>query len=191
MNQLIKDVPKALSYVLAYAEEIGFEMAADLQTGSLLRTLVASKPGSRVLELGTGIGASLCWIVDGLDKDSQVISLDNNSKSISMVQDLLANDSRVTLICEDAHEWINNYQGSRFDVIFADAWPGKYSQAPAVLDMLNPGGLYVVDDMNPQPNWPKGHEKHVSILVEYLSSRSDLVVTQLNWSTGIIIAVKA
>ena len=44
-----------------------------------------------------------------------------------------------------------------FDLIFADAIPGKYEHLNETLALLRRGGLYVVDDMLPQPTWPKDH----------------------------------
>ena len=58
------------------------------------------------------------------------------------------------------------------------------------LQLLAVGGIYVVDDMLPQPNWPKDHPAKVEELVEKLVSHPDLHVTTLDWSTGIIIASK-
>ena len=58
------------------------------------------------------------------------------------------------------------------------------------LTMLNCGGLYIIDDMLPQPNWPEGHAEKAILLVEILEQRDDLVLTKLNWATGIVIAVK-
>jgi hypothetical protein len=31
--------------------------------------------------------------------------------------------------------------------------------------MLKPGGLYVIDDMLPQPNWPEGHAAKAEVLI--------------------------
>jgi hypothetical protein len=56
--------------------------------------------------------------------------------------------------------------------------------------MLNRGGLYIVDDMLPQPNWPEGHQEKAANFVKYLETRNDLLLTKLNWATGIIIAVR-
>lgn len=45
-----------------------------------------------------------------------------------------------------------------FDLIFADAIPGKYEHLDETLALLRRGGLYVVDDMLPQPTGrPKDH----------------------------------
>jgi predicted O-methyltransferase YrrM len=77
-----------------------------------------------------------------------------------------------------------------YDLIFADAWPGKYSHLESALRLLNAGGLYLIDDMLPQPNWPEGHGAQVDQLLAMLGKRSDLLLTKMAWSTGIIVAVK-
>ena len=60
-------------------------MASDLYTGSLLKTLAASKPSGRFLELGTGTGLATAWIIAGLDEKSSLISIENN-ESLMMWQ---------------------------------------------------------------------------------------------------------
>jgi predicted O-methyltransferase YrrM len=58
------------------------------------------------------------------------------------------------------------------------------------LNMLNPGGLYIIDDMLPQPNWPEGHDQKALNLVAELEQREELVLTKLHWATGIVVCVK-
>jgi hypothetical protein len=58
------------------------------------------------------------------------------------------------------------------------------------LQLLKPGGLYIIDDLLPQPNWPEGHAPRVPALVATLEARRDLVLTKLNWSTGLIVATR-
>ncbi len=189
-DQLIQDKPALWHTVQNKCREIGFDMPADEKTGSLLRTLVTSKASSNFLELGTGIGASLCWMMDGMDSESRLTSVDNDPELIEIVQGLFGNDPRLSLVCQDGAQWIEEYHGPGFDLIFADAWPGKYSQVESLLEKLNPGGLYLVDDMDPQANWPEGHKEHANDLVTFLDSRKHLVITKLNWSTGLIMATK-
>ena len=59
-----------------------------------------------------------------------------------------------------------------------------------ILDLIKVGGLYIIDDMLAQPNWPDGHQENVDKLIEYLEKRKDFNLTKMNWSTGIIIATK-
>lgn len=191
MNDLpILNKPKLLSEIEAKCAEINFTMASDLYVGSLLKTLISSKPGAKLLELGTGIGLSLSWMVDGMDNNSKIISVDNDPTLTEIVTGFFKKDKRVEIVCEDGSEWIKAYQGSKFDLIFADAWPGKYSELQEVLDLVKVGGLYVIDDMLAQPNWPDGHQDHVDKLIDYLGKRADFNLTKMNWSTGLIIACK-
>ena len=160
MNQAhIPHQPAHYPALLAKCEELGFTMPSDIYIGTLLQTLIASKPGGNILELGTGIGLSLCWMIEGLDEQAHLISLDNDPQLTEIAQAFFGSDERVELVCEDGSEWIKRNQGASFDLIFADAWPGKYSELEEVLAMVKPGGFYVIDDMNPQPNWPDGHRE--------------------------------
>lgn len=191
MNQAcILDKPKKYSKIEAKSTEIGFTMPSDIYIGTLLKTLIASKPKSTILELGTGIGLSLSWMIDGLDKESKLITVDNDSALIKIAKDFFGSDSRVDIICQDGTEWIKNYKGEPFDLVFADAWPGKYSEISEILDLIKIGGFYVIDDMKAQPNWPEGHQDKVKQLIEYLESREDFSLTKMDWSTGVIIMTK-
>ncbi|MEA1785247.1 class I SAM-dependent methyltransferase [Arenibacter sp. GZD96] len=190
MDSLIQNIPKIHEEIERKSNEIGFTMSSDLYVGTLLKTLISSKPKSNVLELGTGIGRSLSWMCDGMDADSKIISVDNDPKLIAIAQQYFGSDARVQLVCADGSEWIQNYKGEKFDLIFADAWPGKYSDIDAVLALVKVGGFYVVDDMTQQPNWPEGHENNVNQLIRYLENRNDMTLTKMNWSTGLIIAAR-
>lgn len=191
MNDLnILDKPFIHETIEARSKEIGFSMPSDLYIGTLLKTLITSKRASNFLELGTGIGLSLSWMIEGMDADSRLISVDNDPKLIEIAQQYFGNDKRVKLICQDGTEWIKTYRGEKFDLIFADAWPGKYSEIEEVLDLLKVGGFYVIDDMKAQPNWPAGHQDNVDKLIDYLEKRKDLNLTKMNWSTGLVIAAK-
>ncbi|MEH6406323.1 MAG: SAM-dependent methyltransferase, partial [Leeuwenhoekiella sp.] len=111
-------------------------------------------------------------------------------KLIEIARSYFGEDKRVKLICDDAANYIQNYKGDLFDLVFADAWPGKYSDIDKILQLVKVGGFYVIDDMTAQPNWPKGHENNVEKLVDYLEKREDFNLTKMNWSTGLIIAVR-
>ena len=164
-------------------------MASDLYTGSLLKTLVASKKSGRILELGTGSGLATSWILQGMDKDSHLITVENNSVLMEIAKQQL-NDNRIDFVLEDGYQWLKNYKGEKFDLIFADAMPGKYDLFEETLCLLKVGGFYFIDDMLPQPNWYDGHAERVDNFISMLEKRKDITQTKLNWSTGIIIVTK-
>lgn len=184
------NVPAKYFAIKEESKQMGFSMPSDVLIGDLLKALAASKPASNILELGTGTGLSASWILEGMDKGSQLTTVDNDTELISIAQKYLGDDRRVSIQCEDAEKWLKNYTGDTFDIIFADAWPGKYSQVSITLNLLSVGGFYIIDDMLPQPNWPHGHSKYVDNLITYLEEQNDLIISKLDWSTGVIIVVK-
>lgn len=191
MNDLnILDIPIIHGEIEKKSKEINFTMPSDIYIGTLLKTLIASKPKSNILELGTGIGLSLSWMIDGMDNESRLTTIDNDPKLSEIARSFFGNEKRVKIICTDGSQWIKEYSGSKFDLVFADAWPGKYSEIDEILNLIKVGGFYIIDDMLAQPNWPMGHQENVDKLIDYLENRDDFILTKMNWSTGIIIATK-
>jgi predicted O-methyltransferase YrrM len=188
--EINQSIPDSYFDIDKATKENGFTMPSDILTCSLLRTLAASKPASKFLELGTGTGLSTSWILDGMDSNSTLISFDNDETLLLIAQTFLGQDKRLNLIQCDGEEWIKTNLGQKFDYVFADTWHGKYLLLDEVLEMINKGGFYIVDDMLPQPNQPEGHQEKAINFIKYLESRNDLVVTKQHWATGIIIAVK-
>ncbi|AXT61437.1 SAM-dependent methyltransferase [Aquimarina sp. AD10] len=186
----ITDFPKVYSALEKLAKEIHFSMPSDPYIGTLLKTLITSKPNANILELGTGIGLSLSWMITGMDDSSKLTTLDNDPKLIKSIQEYFKNEERVTIINTDGATWIKNYTGQKFDLIFADTWPGKFYELEETLALVKPNGFYVIDDMITQSNWPVGHQQKVDQLIKTLENRKDFNLTKMNWASGIIIATK-
>jgi len=183
-------IPTVYSKILEKSKEISFTMPSDLFIGSLLKTLISSRQKANILELGTGIGLSMAWMVDGLSKNSLLTTIDNDPELTKIAEDFFGTDPRLSILCEDGEIWIKDYSGPQFDLIFADAWPGKYSQIDETLSLVKVGGFYIIDDMNFQENWPLGHAEKAEKLIQYLEKRKDFNLTKMNWSTGIILMTR-
>jgi predicted O-methyltransferase YrrM len=188
-DQAFNNIPAQYDSILAATRKLSFDMASDLQTGALLSTLVASKPGARILELGTGSGLSTSWILGGMDQEAHLTTIENNALLHEVAMQHLT-DPRANFVLTDGYDWLKEYNGESFDFIFADAMPGKYDLFEEAFSLLNEGGIYFIDDMLPQPNWPEGHAERVESFIKMLDQRSDLTLTKMNWSTGLIIIVK-
>ena len=175
--------------ILQQSQDIGFGMNSDVLTGSLLRTLAASKPGGAMLELGTGCGLGTSWILDGMDPTSSLVSVDTDPATQAIAREALGADPRLQFLVEDGSAFLARTPHA-FDLIYADAWPGKYSDLDRALALVAPGGIYFVDDMLPQPNWPEGHGTKAAALIARLSALDGFQVTSLDCSTGLIICVR-
>jgi len=184
--------PTALSAIEAETGRLGFGMAGERRVGSLLRTLARSKGKGRFLELGTGTGLSTSWILDGMTPDSSLVTLDNDRTVLDVVERHLGHDPRLRIVCDDGDRFVLDLaaDGARFDFIFADTWAGKYRHLEETLGLLERKGLYIIDDMLPQANWPEDHPPKVKDLLDFLDGNPGLQVTKLGWSSGVVIVAR-
>jgi predicted O-methyltransferase YrrM len=192
--QLVKPIsnlkPTHYDSILEHSQKIHFAMISDDEVGIILRLLIHSKKDGTFLELGTGTGLSLAWMIDGLHPKGKLISVENNKKYLDVALKHFQEDPRVELVHQDAQHWIEENQNNQFDLIFADTWIGKFIELDAILDMVKPGGFYVVDDINHQRDWPDGHQEKVLHLIEKLRCRSDFYFLPLDMSSGLILLCK-
>ena len=190
MNDEINNFPESYNKILEETIELGFNQLSDGKIGSILSTLCASKLNGTFLELGTGTGLCTSWMLQGMCKFSKLISVDNEKTLVDVAQKYLGNDPRVEFVISNGEALIEKINPLSVDLIFADTWPGKYNHLDETLNLLKVGGIYVIDDMLPQENWPVGHEDKAKDLVDDLTSRNNFTCTKMRWSTGLMVCIK-
>ncbi|WRZ95483.1 hypothetical protein OHB54_44570 [Streptomyces sp. NBC_01007] len=103
----------------------------------------------------------------------------------------LGQDSRITFVQDDADRWVaRNRAGSLFDLAYVDCRPGKILRLADLLALLEPGGLYIVDDLLPQDTWPADHPERVNDFLAHLPDIPNLLATQLRWASGLIVGAR-
>ncbi len=182
--------PASLDQISIGTEGLGFPMASEPKVGSLLRALIASKRSSRVLELGTGTGYGTAWMLDGMDEASRLDSVDTDAAAMAIARAALAKDPRVSFHLEDGIAFLARSAAEAYDVVFADAWPGKYQRFDLTLRITKRSGIIVLDDMLPQANWPEGHQKNVDALLAAIRDNGDLHSCCIDSGTGMVLVVK-
>lgn len=182
--------PRHLPTLISRTEELKFDMASEQHTGALLQVLAASKPGGMLLELGTGTGIGTSWLLSGMDDSSVLTSLETDQRVQSVAREVLGADPRLNLILEDGAAFLRRQPAKSYDLVFADAMPGKFELLDETLMLVKPGGFYVIDDLLPQPNWPEGHGEKVDILMYRLSADPRFSMVPITWSTGVAILVR-
>ena len=192
MNDLdIDRKPAAFEAIQSDTRALGFDMISEPKVGALLAVLAASKPGGRFLELGTGTGHGTAWLLSGMDEQSTLETVDTDPNVVAVARRHLASDARLRCHIADAAAFIQQAPSNHFDLIYADAWPGKFSHLDEALALLRPGGIYVVDDLLPQPNWPDGHAPKVPALIEALERRREFISVKLAWASGVMLVVRS
>ena len=182
--------PTAVERIAARTAELKFDMASDARTGALLQLLALSKAGGRFLELGTGTGLATAWLLSGMDAASTLISVDNDEGVQAVAREHLGNDRRLNLVTLDGAAFLWRQPKRCYDLVFADAIPGKYEALDEALAIVKVGGFYVIDDMLPQPNWPEGHAEKASELLKQLAADPRFAMVPLSWSTGMVVLAR-
>ena len=181
---------KRLESIREKSNAMRFSVGSDDATGRVLRTLAATRSRGRFLELGTGTGIGTAWLLDGMCEDSKLETVDNDAGVQAVARRHLENDARVTFHLGDATCFLSKAYRRSFDFVFADAWPGKFSDLDFALDLVKTGGVYFVDDLLPQPGWPKSHAEKVPPLIWTLEHQKEFLSAKLDCATGLILLVR-
>jgi predicted O-methyltransferase YrrM len=108
----------------------------------LVATLVASKPGGRVAEIGTSYGDGAKAILAALPAGTSFVTVELDPERAAQAREALYGTEAQVL----EGDWRDHLpQLGPFDVVFADGGVG-YDE---VIDLLAPGGLLVKDDLTP------------------------------------------
>jgi len=111
--------------------------------------LAAGKPSGRLLELGTGTGIGTAWLLDGMEGNAVLASIDQDFQAQEVARRHLGMDPRLTLILADAGAWPREGAAGPYDLIFADTWSGKFREfEPAFASTRRGAGR---DGHHPQP----------------------------------------
>src|SRR6202451_3319814 len=100
--------PSQLPILIEKTTALQFPMASEPLTGAFLRCLAASKPGGRFLELGTGTGIATSWLLEGMDANSTLISVDNDTEVQRVASEDLGEDGRLTLVTSGGLEFLRD-----------------------------------------------------------------------------------
>ncbi|MFD9366704.1 O-methyltransferase [Streptomyces sp. NPDC060020] len=190
MDDMPGRTPDSLPALRAGARRAGFTLSCEERTGNLLALLAATRPGGRVLELGTGAGEGTAWLLSGMDSASRLVTVELDEAVQSIAREQFGSDPRVTFVAADGGAWLEEYRGDPFDLVFADTWPGKFTHLERALALVAPGGTYLIDDLLPQPGWPQGHGAAVERLLAEIEDRADFRTLRMDWSSGLLAAVR-
>lgn len=147
-------LPPLVSRARSLADTLGFHRCCSEETGRLLRTLAAGRPGGRLLELGTGVGVGAAWMLSGMNETAHLLTVENDETRANTAWELLRGEARVTTLYGD---WQDTLEHGPFDLIFNDCAPAKREMAHLnrLVNALNPGGMLVMDHFSPPAYLPE------------------------------------
>jgi len=150
-------IPPLAARAYRVAEETGFGADGGVSSsrpgvGALLAVLAAARPGGRMAELGTGLGAGAAWLLSGMDAAATLVTVELDADRAALARDLLATDPRATVITGG---WEDHLPArAPFDLVFVDSGvSGRLDDeetAASVLELVGVGGQLVLDDLTPE-----------------------------------------
>jgi len=185
------ELPAAIKDTLDRAQEWGFTKSSRPEVGRLLSVLAAAvPPGGRVLEIGTGAGVGLTWIVHGLGSrdDVEVISVDLDPERAASVRAFGWPDW-VSVVTGDGAKVLRDSPGS-FDLIFPDSPDEKTFGIGPSIAALRPGGILLLDDMEELKERGPERTARLSEVRHQLSEAPDLLYVDLPLVSGVVLAAR-
>jgi predicted O-methyltransferase YrrM len=190
MNDFPHDVPELVAKGQAIADEAGFLLSCEPRTGGLLRTLAATKPGGRILEVGAGVGVGTAWLLAGMDDQATMVTLEIDEEAADIVRGLFAGEPQVEVVHVDATTWLAAYDGPPFDLVFVDTTVTKFDRRDLLVKCMRPGAILVGDDLIPGPTWTAQHPARVNRFLDEIVREPELVVTLVGWASGLVVAAR-
>ena len=158
--------PPELPDVVRRAHDVsrrtGYALFCRNETGRLLAALAATRSGV-LAEFGTGCGVGTAWLRSGMRGDARILSAELDPSLAHAAGAIFAADERVEVRSAD---WSTLRERGPFSLLFLDAREPKESGVDAVVDLVEPGGIVVLDDFTPCASWPPVFEGRVDALRE-------------------------
>ena len=155
-----------------------------------MAALSAAVPeGGRILEIGTGVGVGLAWLVHGLGErhDVEVVTVELDGQVQQSARSATW-PSWVRFELGDGAEVVGRL--GEFDLIFPDAPGGKIFKLSRTVAALRHGGVLVVDDMDLTRHEDEDLRTALTVVRQRLVDNAELVCAELGFGSGVFVAVK-
>jgi len=144
------DLPDVVNRAFAVSRKAGYVSFCRNETGRLLATLAATRDGT-MAEFGTGCGVGTAWLRSGVRGDAKIITAELDPKLAGAAAEIFVDDPQVEVLAAD---WSTLLDKGPYSLLFLDSGqPGEVG-VDAVADLVEDGGIVVLDDFTPCEVWP-------------------------------------
>ena len=157
------ELPPIVKRAFDVCRKAGYVSFCRNETGRLLATLAATREGT-VAEFGTGCGVGTAWLRSGVrDEKTRILTAELNPTLAEAAQEIFADDDQVDVLAAD---WSTLLDKGPFSLLFLDSREPKEAGPDAIAEIVEPGGVVVLDDFTPCSSWPPVYEGRVDVLRE-------------------------
>jgi len=148
------DLPEIVTRAFDVSRRAGYVSFCRNETGRLLAALAATRTGT-MAEFGTGCGVGTAWLRSGLRGDARILTAELDTRLAEAAAEIFADDPQVEVRSAD---WATLHDQGPFSLLFLDSGQGSGQPGEvgvdAIADLVEEGGIVVLDDFIPCEQWP-------------------------------------
>jgi len=156
------ELPDVVNRAFDVSRRAGYVSFCRNETGRLLATLAATRTGT-MAEFGTGTGVGTAWLHSGMRPGTRILTAELNAKLAGAAAEIFAGDTSVEVLAAD---WATLMDRGPYSLLFMDSGGVDSVRVDVVADLVEPGGIVVLDDFTPCEMWPPIHLGRVDTLRE-------------------------
>ncbi len=156
------DLPEIVQRAFDVSRRAGYVSFCRNETGRLLATLAATRSGT-LAEFGTGCGVGTAWLRSGIRNGAHILTAELDARLAGAAAEIFEDDSQVEVLAAD---WSTLMDKGPFSLLFLDSGDPESVRVDAIADLVEPGGIVVLDDFAPCESWPPVAYNRVDTLRE-------------------------
>jgi predicted O-methyltransferase YrrM len=144
------ELPEVVTRAFAVSRKAGYVSFCRNETGRLLAALAATRDGT-MAEFGTGCGVGTAWLRSGVRGDARIVTAELDAELATAAAEIFVDDPQVDVLAAD---WSTLLDQGPFSLLFLDSGQPTEVGVDAIADLVEPGGIVVLDDFTPCEQWP-------------------------------------
>jgi predicted O-methyltransferase YrrM len=183
------ELPDIVTRAFDVSRKAGYVSFCRNETGRLLAALAATRHGT-MAEFGTGCGVGTAWLRSGVrGAEARILTAELDPALAEAASEIFEDDDQVEVLAAD---WSTLLHRGPFSLLFLDSGKPTAAMPDKVAELMDSGGIVVLDDFTPCPSWPPIFDGRVDTLrEEWLSDvRFTAVEVLVAPDTSAVIATK-
>lgn len=156
------DLPLEVERAFDVSRKAGYVSFCRNETGRLLATLAATRSGV-MAEFGTGCGVGTAWLRSGMREGARILTAELDPRLATAAAEIFVDDPAVDVFEAD---WSTLTGKGPFSLLFMDSGVPDSVRVDKVADLVESGGIVVLDDFTPCESWPPIYLGRVDTLRE-------------------------
>jgi predicted O-methyltransferase YrrM len=144
-------LPEIVNRAFDVSRRAGYVSFCRNETGRLLAMLAATRDGT-MAEFGTGCGVGTAWLRSGVrGEKARIVTAELDAKLARAAGEIFEDDPLVEVLAAD---WSTLLDKGPYSLLFLDSGQPTEVGVDAVADLVEGGGIVVLDDFTPCEVWP-------------------------------------